>query len=434
MHPAFEKLYKSNKRYFFITGGRGSLKSVNAHEFAAKLTFETGHGILFTRYTMKSAETSIIPEFIKVINRLGLGAYFHITKTRVINKTTGSFILFSGIKTNSGDQTANLKSISGITTWIIEEGEDFLDELAFDTIDDSIRTIERQNRVIWIQNPSTKEHFIYKRWILPSNKKIKVEGFDVTVSNVEEVEHIHTTYRIAEKEGYLVQSWLDKAHKSIKKMEDEIFTTTKSWDKSKEELEHKVRIIKHTCHYYYNYIGGWLEKAVGVIFDNWIEGEFDSSIPFLHALDYGYSPDPLAVGTIALNERRKRIYVKDRIYATEVNDIPAALEEVGVMKKELIVCDTNEKRTTAAIKKKGYNIQRAIKNSVAEDIREIKQYLIIVDPSSSNFKAELNNYAWNDKKASIPIGEYNHLMDGMRYGYRRLKYGLSKHRFRKSSK
>ncbi|NIQ13321.1 MAG: PBSX family phage terminase large subunit, partial [Candidatus Dadabacteria bacterium] len=62
-------------------------------------------------------------------------------------------IYFSGIKTSSGDQTANLKSIAGITTWIIEEGEDFNDEVAFDKIDDSIRTIDKQNRIIWIQNP-----------------------------------------------------------------------------------------------------------------------------------------------------------------------------------------------------------------------------------------------------------------------------------------
>ena len=56
--------------------------------------------------------------------------------------------MFSGIKTSSGDQTANLKTLPNITTWINEEGEDYNDEQSFEDIDDSIRTEGMQNRVI----------------------------------------------------------------------------------------------------------------------------------------------------------------------------------------------------------------------------------------------------------------------------------------------
>jgi len=86
----------------------------------------------------------------------------------------------------------------------------------------------------------------------------------------------------------------------------------------------------------------------------------------------------------------------------------------------LIVCDTNEPRTRGILIQKGFNIQQANKNRIVDDVRNINQYQIIVDPASNNFKTELNNYIWNDKKASIPIGEYNHLLDGMRYGFNRL--------------
>src|SRR5690606_35863013 len=156
--------------------------------------------------------------------------------------------MFSGIKTSSGNQTANLKSIAGITTWVIDEGEDFTDEKTFDDIDNSVRSINAQNRVIWIQNPSTKEHFIYKRWIEENNKQIDVKGYKVSVSDLPEVEHIHTTYHIAKK--YLSQSFIDKA----------------------EKLEQK-----DNKKYYHTYIGGWLEKSEGVIYENWIEGEFNNS-------------------------------------------------------------------------------------------------------------------------------------------------------------
>jgi phage terminase large subunit len=114
----FQPLYLSKKRYFFLTGGRGSTKTYSVHDFVAKLTYEKGHGILFTRYTMKSAEKSIIPEFTMTLERLGMTDDFHITKTTATNLKTGSFIFFSGIKTSQGDQTANLKSLPNITTWI----------------------------------------------------------------------------------------------------------------------------------------------------------------------------------------------------------------------------------------------------------------------------------------------------------------------------
>ena len=94
------------------------------------LTFEAGHTILFTRYTLTSAYISIIPEFIEKLEQFGSDViqHFHITKDEIINKQTGSKIIFRGIKTSSGDQTANLKSLQGITTWVVDEAEELTDE------------------------------------------------------------------------------------------------------------------------------------------------------------------------------------------------------------------------------------------------------------------------------------------------------------------
>jgi phage terminase large subunit len=79
------------------------------------LTFEAGHKILFTRLTMVSANISIIPELVDKIDLLGLSEHFRITKTEIINTTSGSSIIL-GIRSSNGDNTARLKSISGITT------------------------------------------------------------------------------------------------------------------------------------------------------------------------------------------------------------------------------------------------------------------------------------------------------------------------------
>jgi hypothetical protein len=68
-------------RYAFLTGGRGSGKSFHLSVFLLNLTYETGHVILFTRYTMESAGASIIPEFAEKIELLGKLDDFAVTKT-----------------------------------------------------------------------------------------------------------------------------------------------------------------------------------------------------------------------------------------------------------------------------------------------------------------------------------------------------------------
>ena len=114
MELSLNKKYSvlNNKtRYFIVTGGRGSGKSYAINTLLTLLTYEAGHKILFTRYTLRAASISIIPEFIEKLELQNIQQDFHITKDEIINKQTGSRILFRGIKTSSGDQTANLKSI-----------------------------------------------------------------------------------------------------------------------------------------------------------------------------------------------------------------------------------------------------------------------------------------------------------------------------------
>jgi phage terminase large subunit len=50
-------------------------------------------------------------------------------------------------------------------------------------------------------------------------------------------------------------------------------------------------------------LGGWLEKAEGVIFENWQEGTFDDSLPFVYGMDFGYVTDPTTLVKIAKDWR-----------------------------------------------------------------------------------------------------------------------------------
>jgi len=174
----FRPLFNTDKRYIYLHGGRGSGKSFAVALFVAGLSYQPNHKILFTRYTVTSASKSIIPEFVEKLELCQVIDDFHITRDTITNKKTGVEIIFSGIKTSSGNQTANLKSLQGITTWIYEEFEEHPDENSFDQIDLSVRQKDIQNRIVLISNALHKDSWQYKRFF----------------EDPRDTEHIYTTY------------------------------------------------------------------------------------------------------------------------------------------------------------------------------------------------------------------------------------------------
>lgn len=195
VHDKFKPLYTNREAFIFlITGGRGSGKSYNASTFIERLSFEAGHKMLYSRYTMKAAEISVIPEFLQKVNEDGYGGRFSTRKTDVINDFSGSQILFRGIKTASVNETANLKSIQGLTTFIGDEMEEWQSEEDYDTLRLSIRQKGIKNRVLLIMNPSNINHFVYQKYIKDTHRIEMIDGVGVQISTHPDVLHIHTTY------------------------------------------------------------------------------------------------------------------------------------------------------------------------------------------------------------------------------------------------
>ncbi len=196
--PSFKPLFRRNpKRYTILTGGRGSGKSYHVAYFLLWLIHEPGHVVLFTRYTLVSAGISIMPEFFEKIELLNKLDEFHITKDEIIHKVSGSRIIFKGIKTSSGNQTANLKSIQGVTTFILDEAEELTDYDSFEKIDLSIRQQGITNRVVLVMNPSNKSHWVFTNYIN---------------ANRDDVTHVHTTYM--DNLANLSESFLEQAERT----------------------------------------------------------------------------------------------------------------------------------------------------------------------------------------------------------------------------
>ena len=381
--PILNKKYNAlgnDTRYFVITGGRGSGKSFAITTFLAFLTFEQGHKILFTRYTMISAANSIIPEFLEKLELYGIMEHFRITKDEILNVSTGSSILFKGIRTSAGNQTAALKSISGITTWVLDEAEELVKEEDFDKIDQSVRSKAKPNRVIMILNPATKEHWIYQRFFAGKGVNAGFNGYRDNVT------YMHTTFK------------------------DNIENLSESFLLQLEDIRRR-----RPDRYNHQILGGWLDKAEGVVFSNWRTGMFNDSADFIFGQDFGFSVDPTTLIKVAVDKDRKMMWIKT-MYAKP----GLSTKEIGELNRRyaednLIICDNAEPRLISELQEY-CNIKPTVKRSgsILSGIALVQDFDLVIDADSTELIKELNNYVWHERNER-PVDKWNHQIDALRY-------------------
>lgn len=392
-HPLYED---KEKFIILITGGRGSGKSFNASTFIERLTFEMTpvekivHQILYTRYTMVSAGMSIIPEMMEKIDLDGTTKYFKTTKMDIVNKMTKSRIMFRGIKTSSGNQTAKLKSIQGITTFVCDEAEEWTNEEEFDKIMLSIRKKGIQNRIIIIMNPCDSNHFIYKKYIENIHKLVEIDGVQVQISTHPNVLHIHTTY---------LDNLENLSPEFLKEVEDMKINNP-------EKYAHVV-------------IGRWADVAEGAVFKKWgIVKEFPRECKKVGiGQDFGFTNDPSAAVRCGIIDNR--LYVDELFYETDMLSSAIANRLKPFSMK--VFADSQDPRLIQEIKNRGVNIYPVDKfpGSIKAGIDKIKDMEFFVTERSYNLITELRKYVWDKDKdgnyINEPVDEYNHLMDAIRY-------------------
>lgn len=395
-HPIYYPLYQDKDKFIIlITGGRGSGKSFATSAFIERLTFEKKpddivHQILYTRYTMVSAHISIIPEMMEKIELDGTSKYFKSTRTDVVNKMTGSRIMFRGIKTSSGVQTAKLKSIHGITTFVCDEAEEWTNEQDFDKIMLSIRQKGIQNRIIIIMNPTDSNHFIYKKYIENTHKLVEIDGVPVQISTHPNVLHIHTTYF------------------------DNIDNLSPQFIREVEQMK-----AENPEKYAHTVIGRWADVAEGAVFKKWgIVDEFPKWCKKVGiGLDFGYSLDPTAAIRCGI--------VDNALYLDEI-DYRTGLLSTDIIKSLYkwqlpVYADSADPRLIQEIHNGGVRIYATEKGagSINAGIDKMQSMEIYVTRRSYNLQKELRNYVWDKDKdgnyINSPVDNYNHAVDASRY-------------------
>lgn len=388
----YNQFWHFKGRYRVVKGSRASKKSkTSALWYITNMMKYPEANLLVVRKVFRTLKDSCFTELKWAIHRLGVDANWDVKESplEMTYLPTGQKIYFRGL-----DDPLKVTSITvevGVLCWLwIEEAYEITAESDFDMLDESIRGAAPQGlfkQATLTFNPWNEHHWL------------KAKFFDKEDPEV-----------LALTTNYLCNEFLDEQDRRI-------------FDAMKKNNPRRYRVAG---------LGEW-GIVEGLIYENWKEEGFDiHSEQFLKdhpglksgfGLDFGYTNDPSAAFIGGVDLEHRQIFVWDELYEKGLSNkkIFEVLQSMGYV-KEHFTADSAEPKSIDELKGYGMRIKGAVKgkDSVMNGVQWIQDFEIIIHPRCVNFLTEISNYTWAvDKfgqKMNVPIDDFNHLMDAMRYG------------------
>lgn len=388
---AYAPIFYEDKTYWIISGGRASGKSTNiAAYFLLMLMGQDYFRGVISRYSQKSLQNSIYRDIIDLIDLWGLHKFLDIKGDEVKNKINGNLIITHSMKLQEGTMTAKSKGLSKVTHLLVDEATELPSEEEYLKLIDTFRHKGVKRKIFLLFNPTSKNHWIYRRHYLP----------DGSPNPIWKNNHrfLHTTY-------------LDNKNNLDP---DKIL----EWELAKEQ---------DPDYYRHHILGEWREIGEGQIFKswNWDMPQPDPEAETVYGLDFGFATDPSAV--IQVKKRGNKIWIKELIYRTGLTteDLSDIMKALQIPVNSNIYADSADPRSIETLRRLGWkNIQKSDKgpDSVRAGIDRISSYEVYADPGSMNLIEEYYNYSYRSG-TDKPIDQYNHLMDALRYAVASLQSG-----------
>ena len=382
----YKQFWNFKGRYRVVKGSRASKKSkTTALWYIYNMMKYPDANLLVVRKTFRTLKDSCYKELKWAVKRLKVEHLwdFTLSPLEAVYKPTGQRIYFRGL-----DDPLKVTSIAvdvGCLCWMwIEEAYEIMKEDDFNILDESIRGECPEGlfkQITLTFNPWNERHWIKKRFF---DAEPDADILAITTN-------------------YMCNEWLDEADLKV-------FETMKK---------------NNPRRYAVAGLGGW-GIVDGLVYENWKEEEFTlediKHCKTALGLDFGYTNDPSALFVGFIDTENKKLYVWDEIYEKGMSNrkIYDAITEAGY-NKEHITGDSAEPKSIDELKGYGLRIKGAVKgkDSIKNGIQWIQDLEIIIHPRCVNFLTEISNYTWDKDKfgntLNIPIDEFNHLMDAMRY-------------------
>lgn len=386
----YKDFWEFRGRYRVVKGSRASKKSkTTALNLIVLMMKYPAANTLVVRKVFGTLKDSCYTELKWAIKRLGVSNYWKCRESplEMIYIPTGQKIYFRGLDDSQKISSITVEVGALCFLWI-EEAYEISSESDFDMIDEAVRgSVEPPlyKQITITFNPWNERHWLKKRF------------FDAAANS--EI--------LAKTTNYLCNEFLDSADK-------------KMFEMMKRSNPRRYKVAG---------LGDW-GIAEGLIYENWEEKSFDLDnvkkilgIKSVFGLDFGYTNDPTALFAGMLDNGAKVLYVFDELYEKALTNkkIFGRVQAKGFA-KERIRADSAEPKSIDELRELGLqNIRGARKgrDSVNNGIQFIQGLKIIVHPRCVNFITEMSNYTWDKnafgEKLNVPIDDFNHLMDAMRY-------------------
>lgn len=402
----YKTFWNFRGRYRVVKGSRASKKSkTTALWYIYHLMKYPEANLLVVRKTFRTLKDSCFTDLKWAVHRWGVDHLWNFTLSplEATYIPTGQKIYFRGL-----DDPLKVTSIAvdkGCLCWMwLEEAYEIMSESDFDMLDESIRgsTPEGLFKQITITlNPWNEHHWIKKRFF---------DSYDPDI--------------LALTTNYLCNEWLDKSDLAV-------------FERMKTNNPRRYQVAG---------LGNW-GIVEGLIYENWKEeaytlitrkeaqegrkGVIRDNLKTVCGLDFGYTNDPTAFIIALLDRDNSRLYIYDEFYEKGLSNkaIAERIKELGY-RKERITADSAEPKSIDELKTYGLNVKGAVKgkDSIVHGIQWIQDLEIIIHPRCVNFLTEISNYTWDTdrfgKKLNVPIDDFNHLMDALRYAVER--YSMNK--------
>ena len=388
----YNKFWHFKGRYRVCKGSRASKKSTTTALNIIKRMMEyPDANTLVVRKVFRTLKDSCFTQLKWAIHQLGVDTHWEVKESplEMTYRPTGQKIYFRGL-----DDPLKVTSITvehGYLCWCwIEEAYEISNEKDFDMLDESIRGAIPPETGLFKQITLTFNPWNEHHWL-------KARFFDRPDPQV-----------LALTTNYLCNEWLDAADLLV-------------FETMKKNNPRRYRVAG---------LGDW-GIVDGLIFENWEERAFSveeirkvPGIKSAFGLDFGYTNDPAALFCGLVDKATKTIWVFDEIYKTGMSNenIADAVKRAGYA-KERIRADCAEPKSIDRLYTLGLihiRESRKGRDSVNNGIDYLQDYHIIIHPKCVNFITEISNYTWDTdtktgKRLNIPIDDFNHLMDAMRY-------------------
>lgn len=378
-------------------GGRGAGRSTAASQFAlANLMSPNYFRCAIMRYVLGDIRNSIYQDIVDRAEENEVKEKLEVWENILSIQYGSNKINGIGFRKSSSDQKAKLKSLANYNCVIIEEADE-VSEVDFMQLDDSIRTMKSHLTIVLLLNPPHKSHWIIKRWF--NLIESEVPGFYQATLKEKHTDtlYIHTTY--------------------LDNIQNIGLSTRANYE------NYKTTLPDH----YYNMIRGLVsEGARGRIFKNWtpISDEAFNLLPYpsFYGLDFGFTNDPTAL--VELKTHNKKLWAKELIYETGLTNqlIANRFRQLGISKHAPIYADSSEPKSIVELQHEGWNVLPSVKgaDSVRNGINFLLSFEVCYTESSLNLIIENQEYKWalgRDKEpTNEPIDDFNHGIDGTRYG------------------